>query len=113
MIIFRTIQFGLLLMVTSDRQKRIEIKSNRVEIGPPRLTIYEIARIIGARAAQIANGAPILIPLAELDLTNLREIDIAKKELEMKVLPITIQRWLPDGRYQNIPIQWLHLEEGI
>jgi len=103
----------LLPMVASNRRRRIEIKSDKIEIGPQRLTIYEIARIIGARAAQIANGAPILVSLAELNLSDPREIDIARKELEMKVLPITVQRWLPDGRYQNIPIQWLNLEEGI
>ena len=100
-------------MVAFSKRKRVEIKSNKIEIGPPRLTIYEIARIIGARAAQIANGAPILISLAEFNLTNLKEIDIARRELELKVLPITVQRWLPDGRYQNIPIQWLNLEKGI
>ncbi|MHA1590265.1 MAG: DNA-directed RNA polymerase subunit K [Candidatus Njordarchaeales archaeon] len=95
------------------RKKSIEIKSNKVEIGPPRLTVYEIARIIGARATQIAFGAPILISLAEVTLTEINEIDIAKLELKLGVLPITIQRWLPDGRYQNIPIQWLKFEENI
>ncbi len=100
-------------MVAFGKRKRIEIKSDKIEIGPPRLTIYETARIIGARAAQIANGAPILISLIELKGSKLNEIDIAKKELEKGVLPITVQRWLPDGRYQNIPIQWLSYSEGI
>jgi len=94
-------------------KRRIEIKSTKVEIGPPRLTIYEIARIIGARAAQIAHGAPILIPLVGEDLSKISEVDIAKKELQEGVLPITVQRFLPDGRYQNIPIQWLRYLENI
>lgn len=94
-------------------RRRKEVKSNRVEIGPPRLTIYEIARIIGARAAQIAYGAPIMISLLKEDFSKMNEIDIAKRELLAKVLPITIQRWLPDGRYQNIPIQWLQIIKDI
>lgn len=100
-------------MVAFSKRKKHEIKSDKIEIGPTRLTIYEIARIIGARAAQIANGAPILISLVGLDTSKIKEIDIAKKELELRALPITVQRWLPDGRYQNIPIQWLSYEEGI
>ncbi len=100
-------------MVSPDNRYRKEIKSNKVEIGPPRLTIYEIARILGARAAQIAHGAPILVSLVGEDFSRLNEIEIAKKELKMGVLPITVQRWLPDGRYQNIPIQWLKYVENI
>ncbi|MHA1616107.1 MAG: DNA-directed RNA polymerase subunit K [Candidatus Njordarchaeales archaeon] len=96
-----------------NSKKPIEIKSNKVEIGPPRLTIYEIARIIGARATQIAFGAPILVPLSNVDISRMNEVDIAKLELRLGLLPITVQRWLPDGRYQNIPIQWLKYEENI
>ena len=74
-------------------------------IGPPRLTRFEKARIVGARALQIAMGAPILIqPSKKL----LNPIDIALEELERGVLPITIRRTLPDGvTYQDIPLKWL------
>ena len=77
-------------------------------IGPPKLTRFERARIVGARALQISMGAPILIELSE-KLTN--PIDIAIKELEIGILPITIRRTLPDGTYQDIPLKWL-LEES-
>ncbi|MHA1677016.1 MAG: DNA-directed RNA polymerase subunit K, partial [Candidatus Njordarchaeales archaeon] len=79
----------------------------------PRLTIYELARIIGARAIQIAYGAPILIPIPREAGNEPIEITIAKEELKAKVLPITIQRWLPDGRYQNIPVTWLKYDPYI
>ena len=100
-------------MVTFPYRRRIEIKSDKIEVGPPRLTVYELARIIGARAAQIAHGAPILISLLENHNVKINEIEIARRELKAKVLPITVQRWLPDGRYQNIPIQWLKYLENI
>jgi len=100
-------------MVTFPYKRRIEIKSDKIEVGPPRLTVYELARIIGARAAQIAHGAPILISLLANHDVKINEIEIARRELKAKVLPITVQRWLPDGRYQNIPIQWLKYLENI
>ena len=86
--------------------------SNEI-IGPPRLTVYEIARIIGARAAQIAYGAPVLIPVKKVKGKKIEETEIAKMELKAGVLPITVQRWLSDGRYQNIPIFKLKIDENI
>lgn len=53
-------------------------------------------------------GAPVLIEIPEGDISP---IDIALKELEAGVLPITIRRTLPDGTYQDIPLKWL-LEEN-
>jgi len=76
-------------------------------IGPPKLTRFEKARIIGARALQISMGAPILIDVSE-GFSSL--IDIALKELDAGILPMTIRRTLPDGTYQDIPLKWL-LEE--
>jgi DNA-directed RNA polymerase I, II, and III subunit RPABC2 len=58
---------------------------------------------VGARALQIAMGAPILTEAT----TASSSIDIALKELREKVLPITVRRRLPDGTSQDIPIQWL------
>jgi DNA-directed RNA polymerase I, II, and III subunit RPABC2 len=77
-------------------------------IGPPKLTRFERARIAGARALQISMGAPILIQLSG-GISN--PIDIALKELETGVLPITIRRTLPEGTYQDIPLRWLQEEE--
>jgi len=61
-------------------------------------TKYEIARIIGARALQLAMGAPMLLKLSQEDLTKIRfnTVEIAKKEFEKDLLPITIRRPLPE-----------------
>lgn len=58
---------------------------------------YERARVIGARALQIAMGAPLLLKLKERDLEKIKfnPIEIAKAEFEKGVLPITINRPLP------------------
>lgn len=55
-------------------------------------TPYETARIIGARALQLAMGAPLLIKKPELIF---KTIEIAKIELESGILPITIKRPRP------------------
>ncbi|MEM2320833.1 MAG: DNA-directed RNA polymerase subunit K [Candidatus Bathyarchaeia archaeon] len=102
-------------MIKSSFQESQEIKSvynesrkKKVLIGPPKLTRFEKARIVGARALQIAMGAPILIEIKE----NMRSpIDIALEELRRGILPITIRRTLPDGTYQDIPLKWLLEEE--
>ncbi len=55
-------------------------------------TRYEIARIIGARALQLAMGAPILI---KRDKDTFDTVKIATEEFEKMVLPITIRRPKP------------------
>jgi DNA-directed RNA polymerase subunit K/omega len=49
-------------------------------------------------------GAPILVDISG-GISS--PIDIASKELEVGILPMTIRRTLPDGTYQDIPLKWL------
>lgn len=86
------------------RTNKTTNETKKVSIGPPKLTRFEKARIVGARALQIAMGAPVLIAPSK-SLSN--PIDIALQELEIGILPITIRRTLPDGTYQDIPLKWL------
>lgn len=63
-------------------------------------TKYEIARILGARALQIAMDAPLLLKISkeELEEINYNPIEIAKRELSAEVLPITVNKPLPRKR---------------
>tara|TARA_Y100000310_G_C20586696_1_gene765792 strand:- start:231 stop:431 length:201 start_codon:yes stop_codon:yes gene_type:complete len=63
------------------------------------VTKYEKARIVGARALQIAMGAPILMKVKndEIKKMSYNPVEIAKKEFENKLLPITIKRPLPSS----------------
>jgi DNA-directed RNA polymerases I, II, and III subunit RPABC2 len=81
------------------------MSTEKVCVGPPKITRFEKARIVGARALQISMGAPILVDADEESISN--PIDIAMKELEAGRLPITIRRTLPDGTFQDIPLKWL------
>jgi len=67
---------------------------------------YEIARILGARALQIAMDAPLLLKISEqeLDDINYNPLEVAKKELLAEVLPITVNRPLPKRKKQKIKI---------
>ena len=59
-----------------------------------RLTKYEKARLIGARAFQISMGAPIKVKLDSKDLERIKynPIEIAKMEFEKGVLPLKVKR---------------------
>ena len=63
-------------------------------------TKYEKARIIGARSLQIAMGAPLLFDFEEKDFERIRfsPIELAKKEFNEEILPITIKRPLPERK---------------
>ncbi|HHI01302.1 DNA-directed RNA polymerase subunit K [Thermococcus aggregans] len=53
-----------------------------------RYTRFEKARIIGARALQIAMGAPVLIDIPE----GATPLEAAMMEFEKGVIPITVIR---------------------
>jgi DNA-directed RNA polymerase subunit K/omega len=59
------------------------------------LTRFEYVMLIAARALQISAGSEPLIPYQEEGLYNPR--DIAERELLERVIPLLIQRTLPDG----------------
>ena len=81
----------------------IPCEKEKITIGPPTLTRFEKARIMGARALQLSLGAPPFIPIPKSARISL---DISMEELEQRVIPITIRRVLPNGDYQNIPIDY-------
>ena len=86
---------------TEHEAEEITSKNNEVIIGPPMLTRFEKARIMGARALQLSLGAPPFVPVPKDTSTSL---DIAMEELNERLIPIVIRRVLPNGDYQNIPI---------
>ena len=61
---------------------------------------YEIARILGARALQIAMNAPLLIKLSKEDLEKVKydALKIAEVEFESGVLPISVKRPFPERK---------------
>ncbi len=65
---------------------------------------YERARIIGARGLQISMDAPILINIEakKLDAINYDPLKIAETELDSGVLPISVNRPMPEKKEEDI-----------
>jgi len=65
---------------------------------------YETARILGARALQIAMNAPLLIKISKEDLERVRydALKIAEIELESGVLPISVKKPFPGKREDKL-----------
>ena len=80
----------------------ITAKNGQIVTGPPTLTRFERARIMGARALQLSLGAPVFI---EIPKNATSSLEIAMEELKQRVIPIVIKRTLPNGVYQNISIE--------
>ena len=85
-----------------EKHEAVELSvDGKILMGPPTLTRFEKARIMGARALQLSLGAP---PFIDIPVSATTSLDISMKELEKRVIPITIRRVLPNGDYQNIPL---------
>lgn len=65
---------------------------------------YEKARIIGARALQIAMNAPLLIKIKEEDLERIKydALKMAEIELESGALPITVNEPIPSKAEEDL-----------
>ncbi len=67
---------------------------------------YETARILGARALQIAMNAPLLVKISKEDLEKVKydALKIAEIEFESGVLPISVNKPFPkkkEGRLKR------------
>ena len=67
-------------------------------------TKYELARILGARALQLAMDAPILLKISKekLEEINYDVLEIAELELQSNILPITVKRPFPEKREEKV-----------
>jgi len=85
--------------------ENVKGRENKVKITTRYLTKYERARVLGTRALQIAMNAPIMVELeGETD-----PLQIAKKELRQKRIPLIIRRYLPDDSYEDWSIEELEI----
>jgi DNA-directed RNA polymerase subunit K len=91
----------------SEREPKLyPTTKDEIKIGPPFLTKYERAKIIGLRALQLDYGA---FPLIDVERAGIRKdpIEIARYELDHGLLPLSIVRHTPAGQVQIIPLKLL------
>jgi DNA-directed RNA polymerase I, II, and III subunit RPABC2 len=89
---------------TARKARQPSLADFEIKIGPPKLTRFERARIVGARSLQLAMGAPAFVPV---EGAYKGPIQTAMHELEADALPISIRRSLPNGISQDIPVRAL------
>ncbi|KAL9645715.1 hypothetical protein ABK040_003447 [Willaertia magna] len=71
-----------------------------------KMTKFEKARILGTRALQISMNAPITVELqGETD-----PLQIARKELQQKKIPMIVRRYLPDKSYEDWHVNELEID---
>lgn len=75
--------------------ENVRRREGNERISPPFLGKLGKARLIAARSKQLELGAPSTIPKERIRSGELNEI--AKQELQERVLPIKIIRRFPDG----------------
>jgi DNA-directed RNA polymerase I, II, and III subunit RPABC2 len=88
------------------KENPITIVESSQRITLPKLTKYEKVRLIGTRAKQISLGAKVMIKNTE----GLNAIEIAKLELEHKMIPMKVKRLLPDNRVEIWKLSELDLD---
>lgn len=75
----------------------------------PIMTKYEYTRIRGIRIQQLIDG---MIPFVEHESDD-SEIDIFKKELQQKKIPLMITRPVGFNKYVDIPVADMNVEKFI
>jgi DNA-directed RNA polymerase I, II, and III subunit RPABC2 len=65
------------------------------------LSKYERARLLGARAIQISNNAPITVDIGTGPNTIINPVKIAEMELEQRTMPLKVRRFNPDGTFED------------
>src|SRR3990167_7130570 len=73
-------------------------------MNPKEFSKYETARILGARALQIAMNALLLIKISKEDLEKIKydALKIAEIELESGVLPISVKKPFPGKKEEKL-----------
>jgi DNA-directed RNA polymerase I, II, and III subunit RPABC2 len=88
------------------KENPITLVESLQRITLPKLTKYEKVRLIGTRAKQISLGAKVMIKNTE----GLNAIEIAKLELEHKMIPMKVKRVLPDNSVEIWKLSELDLD---
>lgn len=78
----------------SSRQKI----NNDERITSSFMTKYEKARVLGTRALQISKNAPLMIVPGPGESDPYK---LAERELNERLIPFIIRRYLPDGCYED------------
>jgi len=86
-----------------EDDNKIDYIADKDRITKPYLTIYERVRLLGDRAKQLAGGAKPMIK----NVDHLKPKEIAELEIENNIIPLIIERPLPNGKKERWKISEL------
>ena len=93
----KAINYDQVKLLCTLQKNKDGLISDPLHTTVPILTKFEYTRILGVRATQIENGAPLFI---SVDESVIDSYVIARMELEAKKLPFIIRRPLPGGKME-------------
>ncbi len=75
-----------------------------IKMNQEKFTKYEVARILGARALQIAMNAPLLIKIEKEALEKIKfdALKIAEIEFNSNILPISVRKPIPERKEEKL-----------
>lgn len=90
---------------TIDTHNGVQISTEN-RITKPRLTKYEYVRLLTDRTKQLSLGAKPMIK----NIENLSDLQIARLEITNNVVPLIIERPLPNGQFEVWKISELEID---
>lgn len=94
-------------IVKMDDVDPLSMLDNGDKLTDPYMTDYEFSRLIGCRDFQLKSGDDPRIDTED----EINTLEIARKELYALVIPLVIQRTLPDGRSEWWKVSELHIAD--
>jgi DNA-directed RNA polymerase subunit K/omega len=78
---------------------------------PRWMSKFERARTLGFEAERIAKGGAVYVPISANDYAQQDPLQLANNELERRVIPVTIQRLLPNHQEETWHISDMVVEK--
>lgn len=95
----------------------MSVKQSTMETGQPRLTRYEVSRLLGLRSLALSHGEPLNVPLPDGPLAQ-NTLYLAALELFHKKLDAKIERkhgqliHVAEAKYPRSLLVYLDTEDG-
>ena len=93
----KAINYDEVKLLCTIKRNSDDLIEDPIHTTVPILTKFEYTRVLGVRATQIENGAPLFI---SVDESIIDSYVIARMEVEAKKLPFIIRRPLPGGKME-------------
>lgn len=101
----------LVVMEHNDRSNNDDPFLSRPRQTPRWMSKFERARTLGFEAERIAKGGAVYVPISANDYAQQDPLQLANNELERRVVPVTIQRLLPNHQEETWHISDMVVEK--